>query len=356
MRLSEVISELVEEKDIDLAELRSIVCEGLLAAYEKAFPESVFRARYVEKTGEVLVEIEATVVAGTGDEMGEISLRKGRGLKKDAEVGDRVWVPFEEKIGRREIMWAKQTIAGRIRKIEAASVYEEFKPKEGLVVQGVVHKLERGGAAIKIQETMAFLPRSLSIPGEKLVIGYPVRALLKEVLLEPQGDNQLILDRSSELFLRKLFELEIPEVYEKLVEIKKLVRIAGYKSKIAVSSSDKNIDPVGTCIGLGGIRIRPILKELSGEKIDILAWSDNLENFVKVALKPAEINRVSIVEGEGAHVWLDDDQRAVAIGKMGQNIALASKLVGIPIRLMESGSAGRTSFAQESGDERELNS
>lgn len=351
MRLSDVISELVEEKDIDPAELRTIVCDGLLAAYQKAFPELVFRSRYVEKAGEIIVEVEKHVVASASEELGEMSVRKARVLKKDVAVGEIVWVPFEEPIGRREIMWAKQVVANRIRKIEASAIYEEFKPKEGTIVQGVIHKLERNGVVMKLQDTLAFLPRSLAIPGEKLIVGYPVRALLKEVLAEPRGDNQLILDRSSELFLQRLFQLEIPEVYEKLVDIKKIVRIAGYKAKIAVVSSDKNIDPVGTCIGVGGIRIRPILKELGGEKIDVLSWSDNVESLVKSALKPAEINRVEVVEGEGARVWLDDEQRAVAIGKMGQNIALASRLVGVPIRLMEGGNTSKISFVKESGEE-----
>jgi N utilization substance protein A len=330
MQLSSVINELVEEKDIDRAELRTIVCEGLLAAYEKKYPDLKLRAHYIEKTGEVVVE--------------HVSIRKARLVNPDAQLGDKVWTPFDGGIGRIEIMRAKQVIAARIRKIECAAIYNEFKSKEGTIIQGVVHKLERGGASVKIHDTLAFLPRSLAIPGEKLIPGYPIRALLKEVLAEPRGDNQLILDRSSERFVVKLFELEFPEVYEKIVEVRRAVRLPGYKSKVAVSSTDKNIDPVGTCIGVGGVRIRPLLKELGGEKIDVLMWSDNLEVLVRGALKPAEINRVEIVEGEGARVWLDDEQRAVAIGKMGQNIALASKLVEIPIRLMESGRASRPAF------------
>jgi N utilization substance protein A len=154
-------------------------------------------------------------------------------------------------------------------------VYEEFKEREGAIVHGTVHKCERGGAVVKIGEALAFLPKSLMIPGEKCSAGYTIRALLKEVLPEPRNDNQLILDRSSDLFLQRLFELEFPEVFEKLVEIKKIVRIPGYKSKVAVISHDKNIDPVGTCIGIGGARIKPVLKELSGEKIDVIVWSES---------------------------------------------------------------------------------
>ena len=158
---------------------------------------------------------------------------------------------------------------------------------------------------------------------------------MKEVLPEPRNDNQLILDRASPLFIEKLFELEIPEVFEKLVEIKKVVRIPGYKSKVIVVSHDKNIDPVGTCVGVGGVRIKPILKELGTEKIDIIAWHDSLELLIKDALKPAVINRVELVDSKNAHVWLDEDQRSLAIGKGGQNISLASQLVGVNIHLVQ---------------------
>jgi N utilization substance protein A len=151
----------------------------------------------------------------------------------------------------------------------------------------------------------------------------------------------LILDRASEGFLQELFELEIPEIFEKLVEIKKIVRIAGYKSKVIVTSHDSNIDPVGTCVGVGGSRIKPILKELGGEKIDIIGWSESLETLVKNALKPAQVNRVELSDDNRvARVWLDDDQRSLAIGRMGQNIALATRLTGVDIQLM--GAAGQT--------------
>src|SRR5262249_377382 len=156
------------------------------------------------------------VVATVEDEDFEISLRKARAINAKAETGETILVPFEGKIVRIEILRAKQVIANSIRKIETSAVYEEFKEKEGTIVHGTIHKCERGGAVVKIGETLAFLPKSLMIPGEKCSAGYTIRALLKEVLPEPRNDNQLILDRSSELFLQRLFELEFPEVFEKL--------------------------------------------------------------------------------------------------------------------------------------------
>ena len=335
MKLSQVIDELVEEKGLDRAVLSDIICEGMLAGFQKRYPELSLRVDYNKKTDELVVEIEKEVVSTVTDEEKEISLKKAHFIDKKLEVGDKIWLPFEGKVGRIEILRAKQVIASRIRKVEAAAVYEEFKDKQGTIVYGVIHKCERGGAVVKLEENLAFLPKSLYIPGDKCVVGSLIRALLKEVLIEPRNENQLILDRASEQFLQQLFELEIPEVFEKLVEIKKIVRVPGYKSKVAVVSHDKNIDPVGTCVGVGGSRIKPILKELGGEKIDVIVWSEDLETLVKDALKPAEINRVALLNSQTANVWLDEDQRSIAIGKMGQNISLASKLTGVNIQLVQ---------------------
>lgn len=344
-QLSAVINELVEERGIDKSILRDIVGEGLLAAYNKKYPEYILRAHYDEKTDEIGIEIQKKIVAAVDDEDIEISARKAKAIDSKLAEGDSIWVPFDGGIGRIEIIRAKQVIANKIRKIEAAAVYDEFKSKEGSIVYGVIHKVERSGIIVKIQETLAFLPKSLAIPGEKFSIGYPIRALLKEVLVEPRNDNQLILDRVSADFVRALFVLEIPEVFEKIVEIKRIERIPGYKSKVVVISNDKDIDPVGTCVGLGGIRIKPLLNELSGEKIDVIGWTDDKQDFIKGALKPAKINRVVLTDSENANVWLDEDERSLAIGKMGQNITLASRLTGVNIHLMQE--AGKQKITPE---------
>ena len=336
MRLTEVIDELVEERGLDKDILSGIVCEGMLAAYTKKYPDLSLNVDFDKKTNEMVILIQKEVVNTVEDEDLEITLRKAKAIDAKIELGDKLYVPFDGKIGRIEILRAKQVIASSIRKIEASAVYEEFKSKEGTIVHGTVHKCERGGAAVKIGDTLSFLPKSLMIPGEKCAAGYTIRALLKEVLPEPRNDNQLILDRGSELFLQRLFELEIPEVFEKLVEIKKIVRIPGYKSKVAVVSHDKNIDPVGTCVGIGGARIKPILKELGGEKIDVIIWNESSEVLIRDSLKPAQINRVEIIDQENCNVWLNEDQRSLAIGKMGQNISLASRLSGYNIHLVKS--------------------
>ena len=334
MNLVEVINELVEERGLDRSVLGSIVCEGILAAFHKKYPDLVLKAEYDQKAGEVQVFAEKNVVTSVEDDLFEISARKAKNINAKIDVGDKIWVPFEESIGRIEILKAKHVIANKIKNIEAQAVYDAFKNLEGAVVHGNVHKIERAGVTVKVQDALAFLPKSLSVPGEKLTPGYPIKALLKDVLLEPRNENQLILDRVSSEFLRVLFELEIPEVFEKVVEIKKIIRSPGYKSKVLVSSTDSNIDPVGTCIGVGGSRIKPILKELAGEKIDVISSNASAEELVRSALKPAEIRQVE-VEGRRAKVWLDDDQRSLAIGKMGQNISLASRLLDLEIELIE---------------------
>ncbi len=349
MKLSLVIDELVEERGLDRTTLSAIICEGMLAAYQKRYPEleQVLQVEHDKKTDELVITVQKEVVSNVQDEDKEISLRKARFVNKDAEVGDKIKLPFEGGIGRIEILRAKQVIASKIRRLESEAVYNEFKDKEGTIVSGVIHKCERGGTVVKLQDSLAFLPRSLTIPTDKCVVGYPVRALLKEVLLEPRNENQLILDRSSEEFLQGLFELEIPEVFERLVEIKRIARAPGYKSKVAVVSHDSNIDPVGTCVGVGGVRIKPILKELGGEKIDVIAWVESQESLVKGALKPAEINRVEL-DGKDARVWLAEDQRSLAIGKMGQNISLASRLTGVNIHLVQT---PQTESAEQQDDQ-----
>lgn len=339
--LHNVISELVDEKGLKKSDLNEIIKEGILAAYLKKYPEAVLRIDF-DKDGSIIVEVEKTVVAETEDELTQISIRKARFIKKSVQLDDKMWIPFDGTIGRVEILKAKQVIASMIRDVEALTIYNEFIDKKGSIIHGTVHKCEHSGTTVMLRDTMAFLPRSCSIPGERHVAGRPIKALLKDVYSDFRSGGQLILDRASGDFLVKLLELEIPEIYDKLIEVKAVARQAGYKSKIIVASHDLNIDPVGTCVGVGGGRIKPILKELFTEKIDVISWVNSKEELVKNALRPAEINKVEIVDKE-ATVWLSDDQRAFAIGKMGQNISLAAELLDLNIHLISSSSSSKDS-------------
>ena len=335
--LSKIITELVNEKGLDSSSLKNVIQEGLLAAYSKKYPEAVLRVSLNEASGTCLVEVEKKIVSRVELPMSEISLKKAQHIKKNAKIDDLLWVPFEEPIGRVEILKARQVIATMLKDIEAKGIYDAFKDKQGSIVQGVVHKHEQSGTLVMLQDTLAFLPKSLSIPTEKYIAGRPVRALLKTVYEEYRSNGQLILDRSSGDFLKQLLELEIPEIYDNLIEVKAVARRAGYKSKVLVAQNDPNIDPVGTCIGVGGGRIKPILKELGGEKIDVFSWGHSREELIGMALRPAEINKVELLSENKARVWLSDDQRALAIGKQGQNISLASELLDVEIELVTSG-------------------
>lgn len=351
MKLSQVIEELVEERGLDRSILGAIICEGLLTAYTKKYPDLPLDVRYNKNSDELEILVEKKVVQNVTDDLAEISLRKARVIDKDVDLDDAIAMPFEGSIGRIEILKAKQIIAQKIRAIEYEAVFNEFKSKEGTIVHGVIHKADRHGVTVKIGDALAFLPRSLQIPEEKYIVGYSIRALLKEVLPEPHNENQLILDRASAEFLLKLFELEVPEIYEGLVEIKRIVRAPGYKSKIVVASNDPNIDPVGTCVGVGGARIKPILRELGAEKIDILEATTSREELIRKSLKPAEVNRVEILDDTSAQVWVDEDQRSVAIGKMGKNIALASQLAGMQLTLVKNEATTAEDLFEESDEE-----
>lgn len=361
MNLVDVIESLVEEKGLDRDQVTEIVCEGIKAAYQKKFPTVEFVVEFNKRQGQLDIFAKKEIVSAVEDNDLQVSVRKAKMLVPDAVVGDCIPVPFEEQVGRIEILTARQTIASKIRGLEQLAVYEEFKEKEGTIVTAMIHKKERAGFAVKLGDVMALLPKENFIATDNLRVGFQVKALLREVLKTARQDYQLILDRSSAEFVQKLIELEIPEVFEGLVEVKRIVRKPGYKTKAIVFSRSKEIDPVGTCVGIGGVRIKPILRELGQEKIDLIEWTDVLEDLVRGSLKPAEIDKVSVNEAEGtATVWLVQDQRSLAIGKMGQNITLASKLVGLEIQLQDltqSGDAQRginpefnSEFAERSHD------
>ncbi len=335
MNLSDVIEDLVEERGLDREKVIEIVQQGVLAAFQKKFPDVELNATFNRKLGSVEIFAKKEVVTSVHNNEKEISLRRAKVFNPKIKVGKTISVPFEDKIGRIEVLVAKQVIANKIRELEQAGVYDEFQDKKGTVVSGIIYKKERGGVAVKVGDVIAFLPGENSIPQENFKSGHPIKALLKEVLSIARGDYQLILDRVSADFVKKLIELEIPEVFEGVVEIKKIARIPGYKTKAIVISNNKEIDPVGTCVGVGGSRIKPILRELGQEKIDLIGWTDSMDQLVKNSLKPAEIDKVELIEDVKATVWLAEDQRSLAIGKMGQNIMLASRLVDLEIQLQD---------------------
>ena len=347
MNVSDVISTLVEEGNFEKDRVIEIVCEGVLFAYSKKYPGYDFQIQFNQSLGQIEVFVKKTIVKSVQIEMSEISNRKASSISPSAKEGDEILVPFERGVGRVEVAAAKNIIASRMREVEQLAVYEEFVEKKGQIVSGVIHKKERRGIAVKMGSAIALLSCPPGSEAPTARAGSPVRALLRNVYKEDVRGYQLHLDRSSAEFVKKLLESEIPEVFEGEVEIKGVVRSPGYKTKILVHSHSSEIDSVGACVGVGGGRIKPILKEIGAEKIDLIEWSSDIETLVKSSLKPAEIDKVELYKDGKATVWLAEDQRALAIGKRGQNILLASRLVGVEIQLQEVDRSGRREFEGE---------
>ncbi|WP_137938392.1 transcription termination factor NusA [Chitinivorax sp. B] len=265
----------------------------------------------------------------------EIGLTEARKQKSDIEVGDVLEDPLEAiEFGRIGAQTAKQVILQRIRDAEREQLLNDFLQRREHLVNGVIKRIERGNAIIECGKLEALLPREHMVPKENLRVGDRARAFLLRIDRGGRGP-QLILSRTAKEFLIKLFELEVPEIEERLIEIKAAARDPGLRAKVAVKSNDPRIDPQGTCIGMRGSRVQAVTNELAGERVDIVLWSNDPAQFVINALSPAEVT--SIVIDEDTHsmdVVVDEDQLAQAIGRGGQNVRLASELTGWTINIM----------------------
>ncbi len=265
-----------------------------------------------------------------------IFLQDAKKIKKDAVVGDELVFPLEEKsdYGRIAAQTAKQVIIQKIREAEKVSVFNEYGEKEGTIVIGIVQRLERGNLFVDMGRATAILPFEEQIPGEKYKPGERIRGYLYKVEETPRGIF-LRLSRSHPKFLEELFKMESPELGSGVVTIKSIAREAGSRTKIAVSSKDDHIDPVGSLVGQRGVRVTTVMSEVGGEKIDIIEWSDDPKKFIEEALSPARILSVNIDEKERkAEVEVAMDQQSLAIGKGGQNVRLAAKLTGWSIDII----------------------
>ena len=265
-----------------------------------------------------------------------IFLQDAKKIKKDAIVGDELVFPLEEKsdYGRIAAQTAKQVIIQKIREAEKVSVFNEYGEKEGSIVTGIVQRMERGNLFVDMGRATAILPFEEQIPGEKYKPGERIRGYLYKVEETPRGIF-LRLSRSHPKFLEELFKMESPELGSGVVVIKSIAREAGSRTKIAVSSKDDHIDPVGSLVGQGGVRVTTVMSEVGGEKIDIIEWSEDPKKFIEEALSPARILSVNIDEKERkAEVEVAMDQQSLAIGKGGQNVRLAAKLTGWSIDII----------------------
>jgi N utilization substance protein A len=259
-------------------------------------------------------------------------------VKFDVETGDiQVYsngaLIKSEEFGRIAAQTAKQVIIQKIREAERNVIYEEYKDKVGQIVSGTIYRFERGGLIVNLGKAEGIILRKFQVPSEKYNQGQRIRAYIEEVEQSNRGPR-IILSRTSPEFVKKLFELEVPEIYEHIVEIKSISREPGERTKIAVLSHDEKVDSQGACVGVRGSRVKNIVSELEGEKVDIVKYSSDLKEFIKNALSPAEIMEIQINEDDkSALVLVNDDQLSLAIGKHGQNVRLASRLVGLSLNI-----------------------
>jgi len=331
-----VIDEIGRQKGIDKARVIGAIESALQTAAKKRFGQAEnIQVEIDPKTGEISVVSKKIIVDTVANPKAEISLKEAREYDEGAEVGDEIGSLIEmDELGRIAAQTAKQVIFQKVREAEWEAVQKEYSTRQGDLVNGIILGMERRNFLVDLGKTEAILPIQEQIPRETYRRGDRVKALLLEVRRTPK-DVQVILSRSHPQFVAKMFELEVPEVGEKIVEIKSIVREPGDRTKIAVSSRDKAVDPVGACVGIKGSRVQAVVRELRGEKIDIITWTQDPRVFIAEALNPATIEKVGIdEEKKSALVVVADSQLSLAIGKNGQNVRLAARLTGWKIDII----------------------
>ena len=325
------ITQLSAEKNLPKEVVISAVESALVSAYRKDsfMPTQNIEVKINRNTGRVEVWAEKTVVAKPADVKQEISLTEAKKIKSDAKIGDLVMVESTpQDAGRIAAQTAKQVILQRLHEAEHSAIFEEYAGKSGDIVSGVIQRIEPRQVLIDLGRVEAVLPSNEQMPNERYRIGQRLKVYMVEVAKTPRGPR-VVVSRSHPELLKRLFELEVPEVSNGTVEIKSVAREAGFRSKVAVAARQPGIDPVGCCVGLRGIRIQNIVSELSGEKIDVVLWNADPFAFIASSLSPAQIVAVELNKTDGqATVIVPDRQLSLAIGKEGQNARLAAKLTG----------------------------
>jgi transcription termination/antitermination protein NusA len=333
--------ELTLNKSISREELHELIKDGILAALAKRFgPNVEAEIEIHEDTGRIDITVLKEVVAEVEDPSREIALEEARWDDPDFEVGDIQEVPVEfADFGRNAVMAAKQRMLQRVREGERQKIVEEYAGRVGELLSGEVQQVERGKMVVMLNRTRdadAIIPWKEQNPRERFRQGEAIRAVLKKVEETPKGPR-IILSRADPLFVAALFKLEVPEIQQGIVEIRAVAREVGGRTKLAVSSRDESIDPVGACVGLKGSRVRAVVQELGGERIDIVPWHPDPEVFAKRSLAPARVAKViSDYDARVITAIVDEDQLSLAIGRNGQNVRLASQLIGWEINLFGS--------------------
>lgn len=343
------LDDIEREKGISKEILLEAIETALYSAYKKDYgtKENV-RVEIKGETGEVGVYSRKVVVDEVKNEKTEISLEDARKINKNYQLNDIV----EEEItpanfGRIATQTAKQVVMQRIREAERDVIYEEYKEKEGELITGTVQRFHNNNVFIDLGRTEALLPPSEQMPGEIYEMGNRIKLYVVEVSNESKGPR-ILVSRTHPGLLKRLFEIEVPEIFDGIVEIKSVAREAGSRSKIAVSSINEQVDPVGACVGPKGMRVQAVVDQLNGEKIDIIEWDDDPAVLVANALNPAEVIKVIIHEEDKiAEVIVPDFQLSLAIGKEGQNARLAAKLTGWKVDIKNESSLEEDSIVEE---------
>ncbi len=336
MDLLQVADAVAREKSIDRDEVLDAMEQAIQKAGRSKYGhEHDIRATIDRRNGEIMLVRYLEVADPIENEATQITLTQARRKKPDAKIGDfltDVLPPID--FGRIAAQTAKQVIVQRVRDAERRRQYNEYKDRIGEVVNGLVKRVEYGNVTVDLGRSEAILRRDELLPREHFKNGDRVRALIYDVREEPRGP-QVFLSRTHPLFMAKLFSQEVPEIYDGIIEIKAVARDPGSRAKIAVTSKDSAIDPVGACVGMRGSRVQAVVGELQGEKVDIIPWSGDAATFVVNALAPAEVAKVVLdEENNRIEVVVPDDQLSLAIGRRGQNVRLASMLTGWDIDIM----------------------
>lgn len=324
------VEELEKEKEISKDLLIEAIESALVSAYKKNYGTSQnVRVNINKETGDIDVFMRKEIVAEVEDDQLEVSIEDAREIDPKYEVGDVIERQVTPRdFGRIAAQTAKQVVVQRIREAERGLIYDDYSNRQSEIVTGIIQRISNDTVFINMGKTEGILAATEQVPGEKYTVNSRIKVFIMDVKKTTKGP-QVYLSRSHPGLVKRLFELEVPEIQDGIVEIKSISREAGSRTKMAVYTADENIDPVGACVGSRGSRVQAIVDELFGEKIDIITWSDNPEKLISSALSPAKVEKVMInEEGKSATVIVPDYQLSLAIGKEGQNVRLAAKLCG----------------------------
>ena len=328
--MAEAIRELIQEKGVSEESVRQTIESAIKAAYKRTFGKMAENCivKFADDMSDVMVYSRKTIVDGVYDPVTEIELEEALQLSSECEVGDEIDIQIDpHNFERSAVSTGKQAAHQGLNESFKDNLYNEYKDKVGEIIIGYYQREHNGSIYVDLGKVEGVLPVKYQSPRERYEKNDRIKALIKEIKRTASG-LQLILSRADPDFVRAIVELEVPEIYDKTVEIHKISREAGYRTKIAVFSNKEDVDPVGACVGLKGVRIQNVIRELEGEKIDILKYDPDPTVFIKNALSPAEVSKVIILDDnkKTALAVVPDDQFSLAIGKQGQNVRLANRL------------------------------